>query len=276
MICFNERDFEIFRWLIYLKHLSLVDIRDYFFDKDVNPRRYPYRKFLRFMKEGYVKTIKIPTESKDLYLATEKAARLLREEGIPLTIGLSKDKEFGHFRHDKMLVSLWILFKRMGLGVFIPERLIRSIKPHGSCPDGIILGNAHAYAIEYERSEKKLERYGQIFESYQTKSQYDFVLYIMESKALINKLEEKFPYRGNVYFITREELVKKEHQAVFRLGEDKLSVFNIYRDARRERLRDLPREFLRKVIAPKDGENWKNEKLDIPWPEENIDWDDEN
>lgn len=263
---FNDRDFEILSWMIYLKHLNRFDFRDAFFKKSTNPRRYPYRKLLKFMEAGYVTTTKIPVEAKDLYLPTEKAAKLLRDEGIPHAMGLSKDKEFANYRHDRILIRLWVLFKDLKIGIYVPERVIRSIKPRGACPDALIVTQKAAYAIEYERTEKTLERYKGIFERYRDREHYDVVLYITESKGIIEKIEDKFWDLENVYFITREELFEKKGEAVFRFQNKTLPLKQLIRESWRGSLKDLERRFLKKIISPKPDESWKDEKPYIPWP----------
>ncbi|GEM_PF-1412685 len=263
---FNYRDFEMLSWLIYLKHLNRIDFRDAFFKKGTNPRRYPYRKLLKFMEAGYIAATKIPVEAKDLYIPTEKAAKLLRNEGIRHAMGLSKDKEFANYRHDRVLIRLWIFFKDLGIGIYVPERVIRSIKPRGACPDALIVTQRAAFAIEYERTEKTVERYKEIFERYKRREHYDFILYITESEGSIRRLEDKFWDLPNVYCITREELFEKKDQAVFRFRTRAIPVKQLIRDARKGTLRDLERGLLRKIISPKPDESWKDKKPFIPRP----------
>ena len=267
MVRLKDRDFEMFGWLIHLKHMNLIDTRDAFFDKDGNPRRAPYRRFLKLMKEGYIKTTKIPTEPKDLYIPSEKAVKLLRDEGIPWAMGLSKDKEFAHYRHDRVLIRLRILFeKELKIGIWVPERVIRSIKPRGACPDALLVTKTEAYAIEYERTEKKLERYKEIFERYKKREHYDFVLYITESKGIIKKIEDKFWDLENIFFITREELFEKKDEALFSFRTMTLPLKRLIQESRKGTLSDLEWRFLRKVVLPKPDESWKERKPYIPWP----------
>ena len=108
-------------------------------------------------------------------------------------------------------------FQDLGISVWVPERVIRSIKPRGASPDALLVTKTETYALEYERTEKKLERYKEIFGRYKHREHYDFVLYITESRALIQKIEDKFWGFENIFFITRKELFEKRDQTVFSL-----------------------------------------------------------
>ena len=156
-------------------------------------------------------------------------------------------------------------FQDLGISVWVPERVIRSIKPRGASPDALLVTKTEAYALEYERTEKKLDRYKEIFERYKHREHYDFVLYITESQALIKKIEGKFWGFENIFFITREELFEKRDQTVFSLRTMTFPLKRLIQDSQKGTLSDLERRFLRKIISPRPDESWKERKPFIPY-----------
>jgi 2-haloacid dehalogenase len=65
-----------------------------------------------------------------------------------------------------------ILFEELGIGLWIPERVIRSVKPHGITPDALIMTVDQVYPVEYERTEKDPVRYKKIFDRYNYSSKF--------------------------------------------------------------------------------------------------------
>jgi len=190
------------------------------FFKGCNPYRAPYRRLLKLVKAGLIETKRVYIESKDLYIPTKKAVKLLMRRGGPYALGLSKDKDFANYEHDKTLIDLRILFGDLGIKTWIPERILRSARPTGSCPDALLVTSNYLYAIEYERTEKKLTRYKEIVERY-NRGNYHAVLFICRSQALIKKIKNIASSR-RFYFISLEDLTKDRENAVFLSWSDGL------------------------------------------------------
>ena len=221
----QPRDYDMMEWLLHEKFSFLEELAHVFFKKGVNPQRAPYRRLLKLMDQGLVATRKVYHDPRDLYVATHKSTRLLRSIGFQYVPALSKDKKFVNFDHDYTLIKLRIMAHDIKLGVWVPERVIRSIKPHGGCPDALLMTADAHYAVEYEYSEKEMERYKRIFDYYATQTNYDGVLYILRTEARIEKVREKIPYiDSKIYFISEEDLFQDPEGAVFMSSKGELSM----------------------------------------------------
>lgn len=215
----QPRDFQILTWLVHMKFMLLDQIAEVFFEGS-NPNRAPYRRILKLMNDGLIDTRKVHEELCDVYVPTKKAVRLLKSNKIPYALGLSKDQAGFNYGHDKTLVDLRIFFRQLGIGVWIPERIIRAVKPRGWHPDGLLLTKNALNAIEYEHTEKKLERYNEILRRYEKAMKcYQRVLYITVSPSLRKRLSYKYGLAPHIFFITKEELFLKRQDAVFKGSE---------------------------------------------------------
>lgn len=248
-----------------MKFMLLDQIAKVFFE-DCNPNRAPYRRLLKLMKVGLIETKRISIEPRDLYVPTQDAVKLLRAEGIPYSMGISKDTDFICFRHDKTLIDLRILFKDLGIKIWVPERVIRSINPTGCTPDALLLNQSYIYAIEYERTEKKLTRYQDIFYRYERGQNYDAVLYISPGRAFISKIKEKYVPSRRFYFITLKELLEGKENATFFSMSDGLPVKQFVNESTQCDLKEAPREFLEHIIRPKANDSWEDRKPFISIP----------
>lgn len=260
----QERDYFILLWLLYHPFSSLEQMKPLF--KCRNPHRAPYRRLLKLVKEGLVETVRVYTEPQQLYLATRKAVALLRSVGFQYVPGVVKDKKCKNFDHDSKLIDLGLFFEQLKVGIWVPERVIRSIKPKGNSPDAILLtGNAN-YALEYERSTKEPQRYRKIFERYTTKEKYDAVLYILPTEARIEKLREKIAYISKkIYFISEEKLFREKENATFFSSSDGLPVKQLIYYSRTGPIEELDREELKGIIQSESPDAWKERKPFIPF-----------
>ncbi len=242
------RDYELLNWLVQMKFMLLDQIARVFF-KGCNPYRAPYRRLLKLMKAGLIETKRVYTESKDLYLPTKKATQLLMRRGTSYALGLSKDKEFSNYEHDKTLIDLRVLFMELGIKTWIPERILRSARPTGSCPDALLVASNYLYAVEYERTEKKLTRYKEIVERY-NRGNYHAVLFICRAQSLVKKIKS-IASSKRFYFISLEELMRERENAVFTSWSVSLPIQYLIETSSEHDLEDLPREILQYLVSPK-------------------------
>lgn len=255
----QSRDYKLLNWLVQMKFMLLDQITTVFF-KGCNSHRAPYRRLLKLMKAGLIETKRVYTESRDLYIPTKKAAKLLMRQGDPYALGLSKDKDFANYSHDKTLIELRVLFMELGIKTWIPERILRSARPIGSCPDALLVTSNYLYAVEYERTEKKLTRYKEIVERY-NRGNYHAVFFICRAQALAKKIKSIASSR-RFYFMTLEDLTRARENAVFFSWSDGLPIQYLIETSSERDLSDLPREVLQYLVSPR-----KDQRVEVgtPW-----------
>jgi hypothetical protein len=255
----QERDYLILLWLLYHPFSKLEQMKHLFECR--NPHRAPYRRLLKLVKEGLVETVWIATEPQQLYLATRKAVALLRSVGFQYVPGVVKEKRPKNFEHDNRLIDLRLFFEELKIGIWVPERVIRSIKPRGNSPDAIILTGEPRYAIEYERTAKEPQRYRKIFERYAEKEKYDAVLYILPTEARIDKLQERVSYiPKKIYFISEEKLFQEKGNATFFSSSDGLPMKQLIYWSRGGSVEDLEPKELKEAIQFEEPDAWKDRK----------------
>jgi len=222
---------------------------------------------LKLREAGLVETVKVYSDPRDLYVPTQAAVTLLKSIGFQYVPALPKDKRFKHYEHDIGLVELRIFALELGLGIWVPERVIRSIKPRGSSPDALLLTADQNYAIEYELSTKEpYQRYKKIFDRYAENKNYDGVLYILPSDSRIKKLREKVGYiQKKIYFISEQELFLKRENAVFHSSSDGLPLKQLIYWSRGGSVEDLEPEELKAIVQSESPDAWKDRKPFIPW-----------
>lgn len=253
----NDRDLDILSWLVHMKFMLLDQIARAFF-KDCNPNRACYRRILKLMKEGLIAKRKVYIEPKDVYIPTKKAVSVLRSEHMSFTLGISKDKTFATFNHDKRLIDIRILFKELGIRTWIPERVLRSFRPRGSCPDAFLTTQKAHYAIEYERTEKRLLRYKDIFRHYDDENKFSAVLYICHSESFISRVKKKHYPSRRFFFITLEKLFSERENATFFSFSDGLSVKRLIEESQDCDLNQIDPIRLEDFLKPKEvATAWK-------------------
>ncbi|OGW85723.1 MAG: hypothetical protein A3C35_02280 [Omnitrophica bacterium RIFCSPHIGHO2_02_FULL_46_11] len=256
----QERDYWTMGWMNIMNHAHLEEIRDVFFP-GCNPKRAPYRRMLKLIEAGLVKVVRINNDPRPLYVLTHAGRARLLAVGFQYVPALSKDKKFKHYEHDYGLIRLRTWAREQGIGIWVPERVLRSIKPRGSCPDALLLTANANYAVEYEPTQKEpIERYKTIFSRYDA-SKYDAVLYVLPTKARIQKLHEKLGYiQKKIFFIDEETLFRDKAKAVFVSSCDKLPVEQLIYWSRDGDVEALEREELEAVIHREDPDAWKDRK----------------
>lgn len=259
----QERDYKIMGWMNHMTLMHLEEIRDIFFP-GCNPYRAPYRRMLKLVEAGLVEVVRINSDPRPFYVLTHAGLARLRAVGFQYCPALPKDKKYKHYEHDCGLIRLRKLALDLGIGIWVPERVLRSIKPRGSCPDALLLTANANYAFEYELNMKEpLERYKEIFSRYAT-SKYDAVLYVLPTKARIQKLHDKLGYiPKKIFFIDEETLFRDKAKAVFVSSDGSLPVEQLIYWSRDGNVEDLEREELEAVIQREAPDTWKDRKLFI-------------
>lgn len=243
-----ERDQYILAWILHMRFSHLDQIGEKFFP-GCNIHRAPYRRMQKLVKAGLVGTQKVYSDPRDLYIPTTDAVTALVAGNYPFAIGVAKDKTFVNYFHDRELVDLRILFEALGIGLWIPERVIRSVKPHGITPDALIMTVDQVYPVEYERTEKDPARYKKIFDRYNYSSKFEKVLYILPSERRIESLKKKTGYVWQkFYFISLEELEREKGDAVFRSSQGELPVRVLMDYSMDGTLADRPREEIKAIV----------------------------
>ena len=211
-------------------------------------------------EEGLIGTVKIATDPRDLYVITRKGVALLKSVGFQYVPGVPKKKALKSYEHDSKLIDLRIFFEELGLGIWVPERVIRSMKRRGSVPDAFLITWGANYAIEYEWSEKEVPRYKQIFERYATQEKYEGVLYILPTEARIKKLWEAIPLIDKkIHFISEEKLYSERENAVFNSSYgDSLPLKQLIQSSLKAPFEEMDPKFLKQIIFPDEG--WQPEE----------------
>jgi len=256
----QERDFIILAWVDHERFPHHEQVSKALFKKGSNPMRAPYRRMLKLREEGLIDTVKIATDPRERYVITRKGVSLLRSVGFQYVPGVPKKKALKNYEHDSKLIDLRILFQELGLGIWVPERVIRSMKRRGSVPDALLITWGANYAIEYEWSKKEIPRYKQIFERYATQEKYDGVLYILPTESRIKKLWEAIPLIDKkIYFISEEKLCRERENAVFHSSYgDSLPLKHLIQYSLKASLEELDPKFLKQIIYLDEG--WQPEE----------------
>lgn len=254
------RDYDILLWLVYYPFSKLEQMK-HLFDCE-NPNRAPYRRLLKLEKEGLIEKVRIYTEPRQLYLATRKAVALLRKIGFPYVPGAVKDKKCKNYDHDSRLIDIHLLFvQELKIGIWVPERVIRSIRPKGNLPDALLMTADANYAIEYERTTKEPQRYKKIFGRYRGREKYTAVLYILPTEARIDRLREKLTdIPQNVFFISETALFRERENAAFFSVSDGLPVKDLIYWSRGGSVEDLEPGEIQEVVQSESADGWKDRK----------------
>ncbi len=140
--------------------------------------------------------------------------------------------------------------------------------------------DAH-YAVEYEYSEKEMERYKRIFDYYGYQKNYDVVLYILRTEARIEKLREKIPYiDSKIYFINEKDLLLDPTGAVFFSSKGELSMEELLSYSLTCPLEAVERQDLEEIIlagskqsffSPSGGGGGKHQDDEVPEEETSSD-----
>lgn len=181
----TERDFEIFKFLYDQKFCALDTLYFRFFDlrasvEDPIAENMPAaRQRLGILKRaGFLKTEKVYSESKSVYLLAKKGFKALQERFPELTYGAPiQSVDFRNFEHDSRVNLIRVALERRGKALkWYPERRIRiagfrslgsvPILPDTVIPDAVFLSSkGERVALELEISVRKKSRFRQKVEA---------------------------------------------------------------------------------------------------------------
>lgn len=175
----TDRDLDIFGFILEQKFASLEQIYFRFFDcrksiSDPLPRGlFVTRQRLQILKRnGFLKSEKVFSESKSLYLVTNKAVQILRSRRSHLAdLKVISQIDFRNYDHDTKVNDCRIAIERTGKVIrWLPERKIRAQGfesefswhelPSELVPDGIFISSkGERIAFEIETTPRKKSRY---------------------------------------------------------------------------------------------------------------------
>lgn len=175
----TDRDLDIFGFVLEQKFASLEQIYFRFFDvrekvSDLLPKGlFVTRQRLQILKRhGFLKTEKVYSESKSLYLVTSLAVQVLRSKRPHLAdLKVISQIDFRNYEHDTKVNDCRIAIERTGKIIrWLPERRLRaqgfesdfswSELPSELVPDGIFISSkGERVAFEIETTPRKKSRY---------------------------------------------------------------------------------------------------------------------
>jgi hypothetical protein len=182
----TKRDEQLFRFLLDQKFASLEAIYLKFFDRRVSVSDpFPKKLFVTrqrlslLVKEGVLKTERVYTESKSLYLLTNSGFQYLKvHSSAPLYASPVKVVDFRQYLHDLRATYCRIALERARLAFgWISEREIRMkgyvkkgvTMPDTVVPDGVFTSaKGQRVAFELESSDRKFSRFQSKATEYQS------------------------------------------------------------------------------------------------------------
>lgn len=175
----TDRDFEILSFLLEQKFASLEQIYFGFFDErkscaEALPKNLSVtRQRLQILRlHELIKTEKVYSESKSMYLATELGVQFLRSKRPQLAdMKVTSQIDFRNYEHDSKVNDCRIAIERTGKIIrWIPDRKLRAAgfeseyawhkMPSNLVPDGVfITSKGERVAFEIETTPRKKVRY---------------------------------------------------------------------------------------------------------------------
>ena len=186
LVRLTKRDEQLFRFLLDQRFASLEAIYLKFFDRRVNVSDpFPKNLFVTrqrlglLVKEGFLKTERVYTEAKSLYLLSNSGFQYLKEHSsAPLYASPAKTVDFRQYQHDLRATYCRIALERARRAFgWISERQIRMhgfeakgvTMPDDIVPDGIFLNaKGQRIAFELESSNRKFGRFQRKASDYQS------------------------------------------------------------------------------------------------------------
>ena len=175
----TDRDLDIFGFILEQKFSSLEQIYFSFFDvrksttEELPKGLHVTRQRLQILKRhGFLKTEKVYSEAKSLYLVTSLAVQVLRSKKPHLAdLKVINQIDFRNYEHDTKVSDCRVAIERTGKIIrWLPERKLRAQGfesdfswdelPSELVPDGIfITSKGERVAFEIETTPRKKSRY---------------------------------------------------------------------------------------------------------------------
>ena len=141
----QPRDERLFNLLLHQKFLTLDQIHRWFFpDSSLQMPRMRMRKLMHF---GLVRTQKVYTEPRQVYLLGKAGYRYLENKGQSQKLGLLSEIDLRVFEHDKAVTDLRLALESAGADSEKSERELRHERPASRVPDALFSLNGRTIAL---------------------------------------------------------------------------------------------------------------------------------
>ena len=200
------RDIQVMRWIHEQKFMTERQIRQVFWKGISQNSREDYKRLSELEKAGYLKRSKQNIYRYVLYMVSAKGIRQLRAYGYDQGLGEIRDVDYSLYRHDTAVTDLRILFHGLGYPEWISERVVSKRNDLRRLPDAMIYHQGHYLAIELEFSQKSKKRYQRIFYDYELDAQMHAVVYVVDSKELVERIIKAAGICKKVLFTTFQEI----------------------------------------------------------------------
>ena len=222
----TPRDIAVFK-MIHEHHYSPNNhIRDAFWKGRSVLSNSSYGRIERLVKMKYLKRDYSTRLSMVVYFLAERGLKELQSRGLDSGLELyEKTEDFDRFSdHDLNVLSLRILFAKLGLSDWRSERLLVKDKL-SKLPDGVLNVRGLKIAIEMDNSRKDQTRYRDIFSYYGENTGYALAFMVMNTDLKNWLLAMKYDVK-RVWFTNYNHLFKFREQALF---ENKSASFYLNR-----------------------------------------------
>ena len=130
----------------------------------------------------------------------------MKGSGYEQGLGEIHDVDYTLYRHDMAVTDLRILFHGWGNTEWVCERILSKRNDLRHLPDAMVYHQGHYLAIEYESSRKSKKRYHDIFIECELDNHMYAVIYVVDSKELVERIREFATPCKKILFTTFQEL----------------------------------------------------------------------
>jgi len=204
------RDIEIMGWILEQKFMTRNQIREIFWKDITKKSTEDYRRLCELIKAGFLKRSKCSFYKHVLYMVTASGVRELRASGRNRGLCELPDVDYSQYKHDVIVSDIRIVFNNWGYKDWLSERVLSKVYQLRRLPDGMIFHRGEHVAIEYEASPKSKERYRDIFFNYELDERVNHVIYIVDTRSLVEKLRKEAAVCNKLHFTTLQDF--KTHQ----------------------------------------------------------------
>lgn len=234
----NVRDFALLEFGLEQKFMTLNQIGRMFYPGNDKVFNWPMKCVCKLVEEGLLVVEKPGFCEPRLYRVTAKGARLLRKHGLGNELAAIEQINTKCWEHDLWVTDVRIIFfRKLGLKLWKPERLLKQENVKQKVPDGIVHFKSTDLVIEVERTLKKKEYYEKILTdtcSRQFRNQ-EIILYIMTNEADKRWLMKLAGGWVRIYFATIDDLKEMKDSVTFLNAEGKQFVLHQKEDHSNDR-----------------------------------------
>jgi len=215
----GERDRLLFKLIWEQKFLTRAQAMKKIFVECPSYGEIRIRKLKRF---GYLKAVMTLAREPESYLLGSAGVEELRKS-CPAGIrgwgcaDVQDYIEIATYEHDKIVTNIRFLFEDLGLCKdWKSEKLLKAgVRGERKTPDGFFMRNKKGISVEMERREKKAATYTKIIEGYERDSKIQYVFYICEDLALMQKIMRIASRAGSrkLFFVLYKHLMELRHEA---------------------------------------------------------------